>query len=68
MAITFTHTFEVIYNGETIEGKVGLNEEGHSVYQIDSQLTPILAESVHDIVKSLHKVPGTLTKIEINVI
>ena len=64
----YTHTFEIIYDGKTVEGKVGQREDGHSHYEISSPLPPILADTVHDLVKSLHKIPNTVTSIEIKVV
>ncbi len=68
MAITFTHTFEITYNGELVEGKIGLNEEGNSFYQIDSNIPLELAETIRDLMDSLHHTDIDITKIEVRVL
>ena len=68
MAISFTHTFEIVYDGKTVEGKIGKREDGYSFYQINTNIPLELAETIHDLMESLHNTNINVEQIEIRVV
>ncbi len=68
MAIQYTHTFEITYNGELVEGKIGQHEDGSSTYQIDSTVSLELGKTIRDLMKSLHHTDIDISKIEVLVV
>ena len=68
MAIIYTHTFEITYDGVEVAGKVGHNEEGNSFYQIDSNVSLELGITIRDLMKSLHHTNLNISKIEVKVV